>query len=472
MFVGREDELEALEQQYRRKGFAMVVLYGRRRIGKTTLLDKFSEGKPTLYFTAQVQSSTLNLRALSRAIYRFFNLPSATGPFESWSDAFSFVADRAQQLSDPLLFVFDEFPYAAESEPSLPSALQVAIDHKLKGANMLLVLSGSNEGFMEGSVLGRKSPLYGRRTAQIRLQPFDYLDAARMMPARPHAELIAHYAVFGGTPYYLAQIDPDVSLEENVERQLFNKAGLLYEEPLMLLRQELREPASYNSVMSAVAGGATSPKAIAENAGIEPGSVGKYLKTLEGLGLVKRSVPFGENPEKSRKGLYSIQDPFFAYWYRFVSRNVEAIESGAGRAVAQGTAFGEAFSTYVGKRFEDVCRQWLVRRNRKNGLPFLASSFGQWWGTDPAAREQADIDVIAADKPTKRILLGECKWRASFDETEALRKLEARASLLKGYDERHFALFTKRPASDATKRKAAARSDLLLISAEDLFEDL
>ena len=472
MFVGREEELGVFERLYRKGGFQMVVLYGRRRIGKTTLLDKFSEGKPTLYFTAQVKSAALNLRAFSRTVYQFFDLPVATGAFESWSDAFSFVVNRAKSVPKPILFVFDEFPYAAESDPSLPSTLQIAIDHEFKDTNLLLVLSGSNEGFMEGKVLGRKSPLYGRRTAQIKLQPFDYLDAARMMPAKSDEERIEYYATFGGTPYYLSQIDPDASFEENVELQFFNKAGLLYEEPMMLLRQELREPANYNSVMSAVAGGATSPKEIAESAGIEQNSIGKYLKTLEGLDLIERSVPFGDNPEKSRKSMYSVHDPFFAYWYRFVSRSVGAIESGAGHAVAQRTAFGEAFSAYVGKRFEAVCLQWLIRRNRQGSLPFLASSFGRWWGTDPAAHEQTDIDVIAADKPSKSILLGECKWRESFDETEALRKLEARASLVKGYDRHSFALFAKKPLGNVTKKKHASRENLLLVSAADLFEDL
>ncbi len=471
MFVGREEELGALERLYQKKGFQMVVLYGRRRVGKTTLLDEFSKGKPTLYFTAQVQSAAMNLRSFSQATYRFFDLPASTGSFSSWSDAFSFVANRSKDTDDPLLFVFDEFPYAAESEPSLPSTLQIAIDHEFKGTNVRMVLSGSNEGFMESKVLGAKSPLFGRRTAQIKLQPFDYLDAARMIPSATDTQHVEYYAAFGGTPYYLAQIDESASFEENVEFLFFDKAGLLYEEPMMLLRQELREPASYNSVLSAIASGATSPKRIAEAAGIEQASVGKYLKTLEGLGFIERIVPFGENPERSRKGLYIVCDPFFAYWYRFVSPNVGAIENGAGQAAAK-AASGEAFSTYVGKRFENVCLQWLVRRNRTGGLPFPASSFGRWWGTDPAAREQVDIDVIAADKPSKQILLGECKWRGTFNETEALEKLESRSTLIKGYDRRHLALFAKEPVGTATARKANGRDDLMLVSVRDLFENL
>lgn len=470
MFVGREEELDALERLYRKKGFQMAVLYGRRRVGKTTLLDEFSKGKPTLYFTAQVQSAAMNLRSFSQAAYRFFDLPVSTGSFDTWSDAFSFVASRSKSLDAPLLVVFDEFPYAAESEPSLPSALQIAIDHEFKNTNARIILSGSNEGFMESKVMGAKSPLYGRRTAQIRLQPFDYLDASRMIPSATDMQRIEYYAAFGGTPYYLAQIDEDAAFEENVENLFFNKAGLFYEEPMMLLRQELREPANYNSVLSAIARGSTSPKQIAEAAGIDQTSIGKYLKTLEGLGLVERIVPFGDNPDRSRKGLYAVRDPFFAYWYRFVSPSVGMIESGAGKAAAQATAFGDAFSTYVGKQFENVCMQWLVRRNRSGRLPFLASSFGRWWGTDPAAREQVDIDVIAADKPSKRILLGECKWRNSFNESKTLDKLKARANLVKGYDQRYLALFTKESVSSATAKRGGSEDGLILVSAHDLFE--
>lgn len=472
MFVGREEELRTLNRLYRKKGFQMVVLYGRRRVGKTTLLDEFAKGKPALYFTAQIQSAAINLRLFSRSVYEFFGLPASIPPFSSWSDALAFVANQSKELPEPLLFVFDEFPYAAEAEPSLPSALQIAIDHEFKDSDVKMVLSGSNEGFMEGRVLGSKSPLYGRRTAQIKLQPFDYLDAARMIPWATAEQRIEYYVAFGGTPYYLAQIEEGASFAENVELLFFEKSGLLYEEPMMLLRQELREPAVYNSVLGAVASGATSPKRIAEAAGIEPSSVGRYLKTLEGLGLVERSVPIGENPERSRKGLYEIRDPFFAYWYRFVNPCVGAVESGSGWAAAKAAVSGEAFATHVGKRFEEVCAQWLIRKNRMGELPFLASSFGRWWGSDPVAREQVDIDVVAADGASGRMLFGECKWRSSFNETEALGKLEARSSLVRGCKERYYALFSKNPVGAGTAEKAAARSDLLLVSTQDLFEDL
>ena len=470
MFVGRVDELETLEELYAKEGFQMVVVYGRRRVGKTTLLDQFSRDKRPLYFTAQEESSVLNLRRFSEAAYARFGIPKSAGAFGSWVDALEFVADQATRQQEPLLFVFDEFPYAATADPSLPSALQIAIDHGLKQTNCCLVLCGSNEGFMEGKVLGSKSPLFGRRTAQIRLKPFDYEDAMHMLPSEGPEECLRYYATFGGTPYYLEQISHDLSYEQNVTKLFFRTSGLLYSEPSMLLRQELREPALYNSVLAAIAHGATVPKAIAERAGVARESVGQYLKTLLSLGIVERSVPFGESPGSSRRSLYSIADPFFAFWYRFVGPSAEAVELGAGRAVAMGVCNGQSLPTYEGAQFERVCREWVARQNREAQLPFLATSFGRWWGPDPALREQVDIDLVAANATTRQIACGECKWRSAFDETQAIETLRHRAELIRGgWQERYFYLFTKGDVSAGTRKKLEGAPDLKVVTASDIF---
>ena len=467
MFVGRSRELGALDRLYAAGKFQMAVVYGRRRVGKTALLEEFSKGKRTLFFTAQQKSNALNLLSFSQATYGFYGMASA-GAFPTWEDALCFIAHR-EQARDPMVLVFDEFPYAAQADPSLPSTLQVLIDHELKRTSICLVLCGSNQGFMEGSVLGAKSPLYGRRNAQIKLEPFDFLDAALMMPAScTPQERVELYAMFGGTPYYLEQIDAGAPVGDNVERLFFDIAGPLYAEPQMLLRQELREPALYASVLDAVASGATSPKAIAERAGVDAASVGKYLSTLVGLGLVEKALPFEAGP-RSRRGSYRIRDPYFAFWYRFVSPQMGAVEAGAGHVAAR-AAHGDAFSTYVGGRFEGVCRQWLMRRAAEDALPVRANYFGSWWGTDPAAREQVDVDVVVADTIGREAIVGECKWRESFDETEALATLRHRSTLLAGYRTAQRILFTKHPVSAGTRRKLATDEDAVTVSAGDLFE--
>lgn len=474
MFVAREKELRALNRMYEAPGFQMCVIYGRRRVGKTSLIDEFVHGRRTLYFTAQQKTSAQNLALFGQAIATAYGLPVVSGLFPTWDAALDYIVQREglHASGDPLVFVFDEFPYAAESEPSLPSALQVAIDHGFKQTKVRMILCGSNEGFMEGDVLGSKSPLYGRRTMQIHLQPFDYHDAARMLPGLDPIDQVTYYATFGGTPYYLAQVDGTASYEQNISRLVFDTMGLLYEEPLMLLRQELREPAQYNSILDAIGNGSGTPSRIAGHAGINQNSVGKYLRTLSQLGIITKEAPFGENLKSSRNARYRFADPFFAFWYRFVSTNMGAIEQGAGEAVATQVARGQGLPTYVGGQFERVCLQWLARENAAGHLPFLATEFGRWWGTDPSAREQVDIDAIAASKAERSLLVGECKWRNSFDETEALSALAHRATLLGGFSHTHYVLFSKQPASAGSQMKAAQQSDLRLVSAEDLYQGI
>ncbi len=454
MFVGRDKELAVMEELYRKDNFQMLVLYGRRRVGKTTLLEQFSKKKNAIFFTAKEQSAVLNLKDFSRTLFEYQGSIDAAAVFETWDAAFTYIGEQVCSRGEKTVLIFDEFPYAATTDPALPSILQIAVDHVFKNANLLLILSGSNEGFMESKVLGNKSPLYGRRTAQIKLQPFDYVDAAKMIPhiADP-IERIRYYVTFGGTPYYLAQIDNDLSYQENIERLLFRTSGLLYEEPLMLLRQELREPALYNSILYAVASGETTPKGISERSGVEATTTSRYLKTLEDLGLIERLVPYGCNPQRSKKSLYKLKDPFFAYWYRFVGPNLGAIEAGAGHAVVTQRVMGESMSTYEGRAFEGVCLQWLKKANGTELLPFLATDFGNWWGTHPKTREQVDIDVIAADKMSKNLLVGECKWREKFNETKALQALESRSEVIGGFESPWLYLFTKHPISSKTKKK-------------------
>lgn len=471
MFIAREHELQMLERLYASDSFEMVVLYGRRRVGKTSLIDEFTKDKRTLYFTAMQQSTKLNLRDFSRAVMLFFGMPDSTPPFGDWLSALSFLAERARQSRERFVFVFDEFPYAAATEPSLPSIMQITIDHGLLGNHTMMILSGSNEGFMESDVLGHKSPLFGRRTAQIRLLPFDYADAAKFLPNTPPQDLVKYYAAFGGTPYYLARLRESDGFESNVLRLMFDNLGPLHEEPLMLLRQELREPYAYFSVLQAIASGNATPKLIAEHAGVESDAIVNYLKTLAALRLIERKVPFGDDPVKSRKGMYNVADPFFAYWFRFVGRNMGILETNISDQVAAGLAFGPAFETYVGQQFETICQQWLIRLNADGELPFVATQFGKWWGNDPIAREQTNIDVIAADPQSKQILLGECKWRNSFNETEALERLHRRAGLVRGYPPQnaHFALFTKNTVSEATKERHLGNDAVRFVSADELY---
>lgn len=285
---------------------------------------------------------------------------------------------------------------------------------------------------------------------------------------------VKYYSCIGGTPHYLSLVDTNDTFEGNIKRLFFEKTGFLYEEPLMLLRQELREPSVYASVLGSIGQGAVRAKEIANRIGIERTAVARYVSTLRALGIIERKVPFGENTETSRKGMYAFNEGCFAYWYQFVKPYVGEIEQGAGSLVADQVAFGDALSTYVGQRFEGVCREWLRMQALEGALPFPAISFGQWWGADVLRKSQTDIDAVAANGLTKQVLFGECKWRESFDETAALARVQDDAPrLVGGYDDVWAALFTKRPVSDGTKKKAAASGGrILLIDLETLYEGL
>jgi len=464
MFVGREKELASLNKLYDENTFQMVVMYGRRRIGKTTLISEFISDKPAIFFTAQEVNDLLNLSQFSKKIYAFFNMPESVGAFVNWNDAFEFLAQKAKEQR--FILAFDEFPYAAAANRSLKSVLQTAIDHSLKNTGLFLILCGSHMGFMENEVLGYKSPLFGRRTAQIKLEGFDYYDAGIILSGFNNEDKLKLYACVGGTPHYLSQIKANESFEDNIKRLFFDISGYLYNEPMMLLQQELREPAMYNSIIAAIAGGASRLNEIAMKIGEDSPKVSKYLQTLVNLQIVHKIYPFGENAQNSRKGIYRIADNCYDFWYSFVFSNKPDIEGGSGDIIADATVFGEVLSSYIGKPpFETICLQYLQRANRNKILPFTATSFGSWWGGDPLEKTQADFDVIAANRNDKQIVLGECKWTGDISFEAEAKKLMGKEHLLTEYKDRYYYVFSKTPPNEDQKTDG-----ITVVTADMLYE--
>ena len=464
MFVGREKELAALDKLYNEENFQMVVIYGRRRIGKTTLINEFISKKPAIFFTAHEVNDALNLSRFSEKVYRFFDIPESAGGFKTWNDAFDFLAKKAEERR--FVLAFDEFPYAVSANRALKSVLQTAIDHGYKKTGLFLILCGSHMGFMESEVLGYNSPLFGRRTAQIKLDGLDYYDAGKMLSGFSNENKIKLYACVGGTPHYLAQIKSSISFQENIRRLFFDISGYLFNEPMMLLQQELREPAMYNSIITAIAGGASKLNEISTKIGEDSPKTSKYLQTLVNLQIINKTYPFGENPQNSRRGIYSIADNCYAFWYKFVFLNKPEIESGSGDLIADMMVFGDELSSYIGKPpFEKICLQFLQRINRKGELPFTATSFGSWWGSDPQTKSQSDFDVVAANRKDKQIVLGECKWSDNVNAVAEFQKLASKEYLLGEYKDRYYYLFTKSAAKSATE----GHGNLTHVSVDMLF---
>lgn len=436
MFLGREKELESLERMYSKKGFQMAVVYGRKRIGKTSLLNEFVKDKKSLYLPAEEVNDSLNLQKFSGLLGNQLgikNFPAA----EDWKTFFSIIKEQFGQ--EHLVVVIDEYPYAASANKSLNSILQHVIDYEFKNTDIFLILCGSSMSFMENQVLGEKSPLFGRRTGQLKINPLDYYDAARFYPDASDEDKIKYFATIGGTPYYLSLIDSELSFEENLRELYFRINGYLLNEGILLMKQEFREPANYNAVLQAIASGSNTLNEIVGFTRLESSFVSKYLITLQELNYIERIIPFGANPLKGKKSRYQITENFIAFWYRCIFPVKTEIERGNGdiyHALAV-----EDLPDFTGPIFEEITRQYLRRLNANGQLPFIAKSFGRWWGKDSEG-EVSEIDVVVESVTGKELIIGECKWKNSLKVNNTLEVLQKGASYFDKYRSCKY-LFTK-----------------------------
>ncbi len=456
-FFNRTDELKFLTKQANDDRAALVVLYGRRRTGKTSLLRHFATGRRSILFVADQESRADQLAAFSRVAFAALAEPGLDGTsFPTWEAALRFVGSRAQE--SPLFVVLDEFGYLCESEPSLPSVLQRLWDAELRDTRLHLVLCGSYVSFMEKEVLGAKNPLYGRRTGEWLLQPFRFRDARAFCPDRPLDDQVAVYGLLGGIPAYLEHFHADRTIAENVVTELLSKGAALYNEPRFLLMEELRDPHIYFSVCHAVAFGRTTPNEIAQGAGLaDRGATSRYLETLREMRVLERRTPVTErNPERTRRGRYRLCDPFFRFWFRFVLPNRSALEAGDPQQV-----FDSKVAPYLDQHesiaFEEVCEQHLWDLNRRGKLPARYDRIGSWW------RGDAEVDLVAV-ADDGHLLLSECKWSVKPVGTDVYDDLVAKGAIVaqeaRASDVR-FALGSRTGFTAAMKRLARKEGVLL-----------
>ena len=438
MFYGREKELEALERTYKKKNFQMAVIYGRRRIGKTSILNEFVKGKKSLYLSAEEINDSLNLQKFSREIGECLGIKNFPA-FENWNSLFSFI--KEQFGKEHFVIVIDEYPYAASANKSLNSILQHVIDYEFKDTNIFLILCGSSMSFMENQVMGEKSPLFGRRTGQLKINPLDYYDAAKFYPNVSDEDKIKYYATVGGTPYYLSLIEPDLSFEENLRELYFEINGYLLNEGILLMKQEFREPANYNAVLQAIASGSNTLSEIAGFTNLENNLISKYLVTLQELNYIERVVPFGAYLLKGKKSQYKITENFIAFWYRYVFSVRNEIERGNGEIFC--SLATENLSDFIDPIFEEITSQYLKRLNAKGELPFVAKTFGKWWGRDKQGNAQ-EIDIIVESVSGKELIIGECKWKKSLKVNKTILTLWERIAYFDKY-KKYMYLFTKTP---------------------------
>lgn len=464
VFIGREKEMSDLNELYGQDRFQLFVLYGRRRVGKTTLLNEFCKDKDAIFYSAEQSNNKLNLEKFSALVFDFYN-ENNLEPFSSWTNALSYIDER--QKDKRLVLVIDEFPYLVKKNKALLSELQHLIDHKLTKGNIFMILCGSYMGFMEKEVLGSKSPLFGRRTGQLHMKPFNYQTSAGFMQAFCNEEKLMLYGAFGGTPLYLQQIREEESFEENIKRAYLKVTSYLYEEALLLLRQEVQEPGVYSAIIEAIAGGSTKANEISTKIGEESAKCLKYIKTLCELGILHKETPFGEK-ESSRKTIYGISDFMFRFWYRYVFANRTLIETGAIEAVWL-KRIEPDYNNYMGLVFEKVCADYLTAQNAKGELPILFTSIGRWWGTNPATHGQEEIDLVANED--KDYLFCECKWRNEKLDLPVLHNLKAKADVFcSKRNHTYFVLFSKSGFTDALIEGAKENSGIMLVDLKHIMD--
>lgn len=455
MFIGREYELSELNKLYNQDKFQFVVIYGRRRVGKTTLINEFCKDKPNIFFVAEEYNDKIALENFSDKILTYFDLKDYMRSFESYEKAFSFLGKQAEKKR--LVVVIDEFPYIVSSNKSVPSILQNVIDHKLINTKLFLIICGSSLSFMEKEVLSYKSPLYGRRTAQFKIEPFDYFDSKKFFNNFNAEDKIKAYSILGGIPQYLLKFDDSKSMKENVIENLLNKYSYLYEEPKNLLKQELREPSLYNSIIEAIALGCSKLNEISTKIGESTDKCAKYISTLIELDIVKKELPCSEKNQK-RKTIYSLKDNLFKFWYRFVFTNYSLIEQGLVEYVYD-NKIEPYFNDYISSVFEEICIQHLKNLNKDMKLPFVFEEIGRWWGNNPLKKREEEIDILAVNKDSA--IFGECKWRNEPLNMAVVNSLIEKSSIL-DYKNKYYALFSKSGFSEDAIRFARESDNLFL----------
>lgn len=461
MFIGRESELNALNKLYHSSQFEFAVIYGRRRVGKTALISEFTKDKDTIFFTGIETNARQNLDNLSQCIMEYSMGMAVNTFFPNFQTALEYVFELAK--TKRIILVIDEYPYVARADKGLASTLQLLIDKNKNSSKLFLILCGSSMSYMEDHVLAYKAPLYGRRTAQFKIKPFDFWEVCRCFPKLPNLDKALIYGIVGGTPQYLMLLDDNLSMEENIKNTYLHPSSPIFEEPNNLLKQEVREPAIYNAIITAIAAGSSKMNEISGKINENTSVCAIYIKNLITLGIIKKEAPYGE--KSSRRTIYSIEDNMFRFWYRFVPENTSIISRGAADLAYK--RISPALSSYMGGIFEDICKQYLWKLLLAGKCAVNFNSLGRWWGTNPKTKSQEEIDIMGADKDSA--LFGECKWTNEKIDLGVLEALTQRSTLFR-CQKPYFYLFAKTGFTTGCIAQAAKMGNVTLVSYEDILK--
>ena len=479
MFIGREAELQFLNDKYEENKGQLIVLYGRRRVGKTETLREFCKGKPHIFFSCTQTTDRVQLAKFSKQLLKE-DIPAKqyVTEFADWEKAFRAILDLPYG-DEKKLVIIDEFPYMCRGNKSIPSILQNLWDAEFKNSNVMLILCGSAMSFIEKELLAEKNPLYGRATGIYKMKEMGFYDAIKFFPDYSTKDKVITYAVLGGIPHYLNQWNPKLSVAENIKRNILTKGCILYSEVDFLLHQELRETPIYNSIIEAVALGNTKLNDISQKSLVEDTSkTSVYLKNLIELGIVERefSVDAGiKEQANTNRGTYRLTDNFFRFWYAFGYTNFSQLEDGDVEGVYD-YAVEPLLHEFVSFSFEDVCKEFVREMQKKNELPFRYNKMGRWVGKTTIRDENAvdglrvaetEIDLLGIGRGAKEYLVGECKFKKSpFSYSEYLDTL-AKLTPMKQKAKFYYALFSENGFAEKIE-SAAEENDVRLYTLEDI----
>ncbi len=429
-FKGRNSELRELDKLWDGPGAALLILYGRRRVGKTRLLTHWREqhADQALYWVAEPMSARDQLRSFSQALHHFSypNSPvSMEITYNNWEQALWHVAEQAKH--ERLALFIDEFTYLLEVEPSIIGTLQKAWDHWLSDSNLIVALSGSQMALMRKHVLNYEAPLYGRATKQFELRPLPYSVTREFFPRYGPKERVAVYAIFGGIPAYWERVDDAVSVIENVGEQLLTPNTLMQEEPRLLLQDFISDQSNYVGIMQAIARGERTNNGISGRTGLPKGHVSKYLSVLRDTQFVERRIPLTDSPN-SRRGRYFVTDPYLRFYYHFLSAHQAQLVIGA-----QGQALRKIEQTLPlfieSNTWQELCHEWLLRASAQEEIPLPVEKVGSSW------TRSYTFDVVGIDRAERSLVLGVCSWQAVPVGPEMVRNLVTRTSAVIPDDE-------------------------------------
>lgn len=457
-FIDREQEMKFLNEEYSREGSSLIILYGRRRVGKTELSSEFIRGKNSLYFLVTEESETQNRNHFREIVADFTkNELLKSAKVDNWEIIFK--ALLSENKEEKLILVIDEFQYLGKSFPAFPSVFQKIWDTILKAENIMVILCGSLISMMESQTLNYSSPLYGRRTGQIKLKQIEFSYFRDFYPQKSRKQLIEFYAITGGVPKYIEIFHDYDDIYTAIDNNILSKQSFLYDEPNFLLQHEVTEVGSYFSLIKTIAAGNQKLSKIAGSLELKQTGLTRYLKTLVDLDILQREVPVTEeNPEKSKRGLYKIKDNFIRFWFRFIYPNLSFIESG-NKELAMNKIKANLADGHISYVYEDICIEEMWKFNSEGKWDFNFDKVGRWWNNEK------EIDIVAYDSKGNDIIFGECRYwegKVGINILNALEEKVKSVAWKKENRNEYFVLFSINGFSDELLELALKRSDLIL----------